>query len=746
MYALRSLFTGTVVTTLVLLIPSSETSMAESHPEEIWKVQDGRITFHLDQDLLSRDGIEMKDVLEMSDDPNHPVPKSADPEWCVGGFRAGKVGQLDLTLLDVSAEAPGLSFDITEESDLTFRVQDGIFVPYGFVDGAIRAEGGVTFVAAETGAAWAMRDFALEYLHNPNDGPGGDPDPEFFRIVSDRAPQPLILSLRNTMTAFLAMESMLVLAHNDVVVSDEWAAAMGRPELAGRLLGGMQIYAIVEPTGPTSVPDVLIEPNFFDGEGGEYLDVALGFLDSIDEVGRLGEYPNGISGITMATTSCNKGTVDIPWEAPMDMDHPGIDMQLYRETDVGLYDKFEMVGYSDIKHGFFALSNSQCDPCVHWSDGSFLGVGCSDTYGAYNNSDRAWLAPRDEWNPYLGTWECLGSHFAGGEPDCIRRHASEGHNEIDHRLAVRDSDLANANSTYYYESMYVLPDDVFKMNNIGSKRCTMSWDGAGWAFDTPTTANDLVEGPAVLRWDADVHTWAQVGTDDGYVILSSQATDLGGGMYHYEYALFNFDSDRKIRSISIPVDMASVIENIEYHDGDLDPANDWTATEAGGLLTFETATYAENPDANALMFQFLFNFRFDADAPPVDMDVTLGVFKPGTPDVVAAASRAPGDASAVTDPAFATRLLYLHPSQPNPVEFESMIRFDLGRDARVRLDVFDSGGRRVHRLIDAQMEAGSHSTIWDGTDLAGRKLGSGVYYYLLTAGGETATQSVVLVE
>jgi hypothetical protein len=120
-------------------------------------------------------------------------------------------------------------------------------------------------------------------------------------------------------------------------------------------------------------------------------------------------------------------------------------MAIYREYN----GRFEQIGVSDMKHGFFALSNDDCTPCQHPSGGTFLGVGCSDTYGSSNNSDRQWLGPRDEWRSMPGTWECTGSHFSGDQADCVRRHGSSGHGSTDHRLVALDSELATpgANTT-----------------------------------------------------------------------------------------------------------------------------------------------------------------------------------------------------------------------------------------------------------------------------------------------------------
>jgi hypothetical protein len=143
----------------------------------------------------------------------------------------------------------------------------------------------------------------------------------------------------------------------------------------------------------------------------------MGFLSGMQTVGRDVPYPNGIVSMSMSTTICNVGTVDVPWLAPMQENHPVIHMALYRL----LNNRFEQVGISWMKHGFFALSDNDCSTCQHPSDGTWLGVGCSDTYGVDNNMDRDFLGPRSEVNPYTAHWTCKGSHFANGIQDCQMR-------------------------------------------------------------------------------------------------------------------------------------------------------------------------------------------------------------------------------------------------------------------------------------------------------------------------------------
>jgi hypothetical protein len=395
-----------------------------------------------------------------------------------------------------------------------------------------------------------------------------------------------------------------------------------------------------------------------------------------------------------------------------------------------------------MKHGFFALSNSDCDPCQHPSDGTFLGVGCSDAYGQGNNADRSWLAPRHEWNPYVGTWECLYSHFAGEEPDCIRRHGGGGHEPVQHQLFAYDSDLDNPNSTYYYEAMYVVENDIDKMNNIGHRECTMVWEMGSWDFED---AGEHIPGPALLEWDADLHTWAQVGTDDGYVILSSKATDLGG-TYHYEYALLNFDSHRRVRSIAVPVDQAGMVTNIEFHYPSLaHPDTTWDLIQTDQFVTYETVTFQEDTTA-ALMFMTMLNVRFDADAPPRPAFANLGIFRPGDPMEITALVMAPSAATSAEDVHTAGPPAILHPSRPNPLTPPTLIHFEVGATTPVRLDIYNAAGRRIRNLVNRVMTPGSHNLVWDGTGSTGRRVSSGVYYYVLKVGDETAKRTVVVLD
>ena len=95
----------------------------------------------------------------------------------------------------------------------------------------------------------------------------------------------------------------------------------------------------------------------------------------------------------------------------------------------------------------------------------------------------------------------------------------------------------------------------------------------------------------------------------------------------------------------------------------------------------------------------------------------------------------------VNDPPKGTpREFTLHQNYPNPFNPSTEVRFDLPRDARVRLTVHTILGQEVARLEDGVMTAGSHTARWDASGLP-----SGVYLYRLRTAGFTETKKLTVI-
>ena len=114
----------------------------------------------------------------------------------------------------------------------------------------------------------------------------------------------------------------------------------------------------------------------------------------------------------------------------------------------------------------------------------------------------------------------------------------------------------------------------------------------------------------------------------------------------------------------MPLGAGANLSNIGFHAPPQEPgwANDgtvnnqgyssmpWTVTQNATSITWNTETFGQNQNANAIRFGTLYNFRFDADQPPQTTNATVGFFKTGSPMMVAIQAPAGGgDAYADTN-------------------------------------------------------------------------------------------------
>jgi hypothetical protein len=90
------------------------------------------------------------------------------------------------------------------------------------------------------------------------------------------------------------------------------------------------------------------------------------------------------------------------------------------------------------------------------------------------------------------------------------------------------------------------------------------------------------------------------------------------------------------------------------------------------------------------------------------------------------------------------RALRLDPAHPNPFNPRTSLAYVLPAAGRVQLTLHDARGALIATLVDRVEDAGSHHASWDGRDLHGRNVASGVYIVRLASPSGTRTQSVVL--
>ncbi len=457
--------------------------------------------------------------------------------------------------------------------------------------------------------------------------------------------------------------SGVVAVAESVTISPGLAALLGQPDLAGVTLGMASLNGTTndgragEGKGLVVRDEANSQVEHTSPNGGVAApgpDMQFCQLYGLQQFGRAGD----IVGLALATTSWNIGGRDMIWMQNPDVRHPMIVWNLYRLKN----DRFEQIGMSHVKHGFFALGDTQCGGVgCHYEPGhgagDWLGQNCTDTYNSSLNAGQSGLGPRYEINPWTGGYTYANSHLSVGH----------SHNQIQHRCQVHDADLVpaqNVGATYVAEGQYITIDDINPENSIAWKPVTPSGAAGGtFSFGMSSSGTAPNHEPAINAWTGATKTTlaqevpvVRFSSPDGRCILASKPKDLGGGTWHYEYALYNLDMQRKGRSFFIPLPSGVTATNIGFHavEHHNEPWTNsaWTVTTDSSGITWST-TYSGPlgpavppntppvlPD-NPLRWGMMFNFWFDVDAPPGEITATVGLYEPGTPNSISGLTQGP---------------------------------------------------------------------------------------------------------
>jgi hypothetical protein len=343
----------------------------------------------------------------------------------------------------------------------------------------------------------------------------------------------------------------------------------------------------------------------------------LTVVDDLTYYGRRGPaHPGGEIGMAMLNEMCNPGSVQIPWQAAMQPNHPKFGFLIMRESG-GRFVQISDRSYC--KHAFTSTNYSgPCGSCIDPGTGSVMGLNCADTYGSGNNADRNWLGPADELDPWLGTWNPIGSYFDRGDPpvsgpqanDGVRSLNISGFDSVKNRVTVKEADMLVAGARYFYgiHLMHQGEAAANRGDNLASRGFDPAWNGSTWSFSNNSVGQ--VYGSILQHWTGASVNGARNGNDDGTFFVAVKTTNLGGGLWRYEYAVHNADNNRGGASLRIPIGASVTASNFSFRDIDANPLNDWTATRVGNEIVF--AATATNP----LNWNTVYNFGFDCTIAP----------------------------------------------------------------------------------------------------------------------------------
>ncbi|MEO8671359.1 MAG: hypothetical protein ABI411_08605 [Tahibacter sp.] len=324
--------------------------------------------------------------------------------------------------------------------------------------------------------------------------------------------------------------------------------------------------------------------------------------------------------------------------------HPFLIWNLYRVDANG---RIKQIAASATKHAFLTI-NYKCD-C---SDQHIIYPTCEDTYAYQNNdntttggSPKGTLAPRSEIIPSQAKWGRCGSIYDSNCDGSIDAGSGPA-NLYQYRMQVAESDLMAplaTGSKYYFEYWYIVRDDQVFYNTMGHREIAPQKNGSGvWSVSLVNNVSpdfDFTQGPVINRWINPVTPGTnaanvELSTPLGRARIASKVTDLGGGQWRYEYSVMNFDyahvdidpahpSEPNLKltanvgfdRFSVPV--SGSVSNLRFDDVDNDLANDWTASAAGGQVTWTSAS------GSALSWGMMNHFEFTSTIAPVTGTIGL---------------------------------------------------------------------------------------------------------------------------
>jgi hypothetical protein len=85
---------------------------------------------------------------------------------------------------------------------------------------------------------------------------------------------------------------------------------------------------------------------------------------------------------------------------------------------------------------------------------------------------------------------------------------------------------------------------------------------------------------------------------------------------------------------------------------------------------------------------------------------------------------------------------------PNPFNPGTEIIYVIEERTRVTLSVYSVSGKLIKTLVDEIQEPcpGGHRILWNGTDMRGRKVASGVYFCRMRAGRHVESKKLVVLK
>ncbi|MBL7136927.1 MAG: T9SS type A sorting domain-containing protein, partial [Candidatus Marinimicrobia bacterium] len=92
------------------------------------------------------------------------------------------------------------------------------------------------------------------------------------------------------------------------------------------------------------------------------------------------------------------------------------------------------------------------------------------------------------------------------------------------------------------------------------------------------------------------------------------------------------------------------------------------------------------------------------------------------------------------------KVFALHQNYPNPFNPTTFIKYDLPKEAKVKIVIYNLMGREVRTLVTEKQNAGYKTVIWNGRNNNGQLVSSGCYIYHMVTDKFQKTKKMTLLK
>jgi len=306
------------------------------------------------------------------------------------------------------------------------------------------------------------------------------------------------------------------------------------------------------------------------------------------------------------------------------------------------------------------------------------------------------------------------------------------------RITVDPSD----DETFWYFGEYVQATGSFEWNTkIGSFKVvagppptyTARINSGGAAYTTGGGVSFVADQAfttgsfGYINGSSTTYTNAIAGTTDDLLYQTVRRRNNSNFQYDFTVPTGTYSVTLHMMSPSTNWVMDVTAEGVLIYDNfDID-------TQAGGTFTAVTRTFSTSVADGRLDLTFT---RVSGSAAVAAVEVVQ----------TAGPSLTKGDNPGAPEVASVPEAFQLHQNYPNPFNPSTNIRYQLPKEMKVTLHVYNLMGEVVRTLVEQRQNAGSYEVTWDGHLTSGARAASGVYVYRLQGEGFSETRKMTLLQ